>query len=253
MSNGSPDEGAFTGDPGGSRLSPDEYCRAVEAYLCRKNGGHLVRIVGPAFDCVRGWAGQGIPLKIAMQGIDRCVERHEAKGGRRRPVRVEFCDGDVLASFDAWRRAIGVPRDSDAREADNAPAIDLRKSGSLRTHLDRVIARLTVLRGGASPVDDVLDAIVRELDTLRPTEGTLRGAARAAVEARLRTLDARLLEDARQRCDAVLPDLTREAGEELSPYRERLSRDDYAKALDATVDRLVRARLSLPVVSYDGW
>ena len=26
------------------------FCRAVEAHLCRVNGGHLVRIVGPAFD-----------------------------------------------------------------------------------------------------------------------------------------------------------------------------------------------------------
>ena len=36
---------------------PDDYCRQVEAYLCRKNDGHLIRIVGPAFDQVRGWAG----------------------------------------------------------------------------------------------------------------------------------------------------------------------------------------------------
>ena len=34
----------------------DDYCRQVEAYLCRKNDGHLVRIVGPAFEQVCGWA-----------------------------------------------------------------------------------------------------------------------------------------------------------------------------------------------------
>ena len=35
-----------------------QYCREIEAYLCRKNDGHLVRIVGPAFEQVCGWAAQ---------------------------------------------------------------------------------------------------------------------------------------------------------------------------------------------------
>ena len=30
----------------------------IESYLCRKNGGHLVRIVGPAFEKVRSWAAR---------------------------------------------------------------------------------------------------------------------------------------------------------------------------------------------------
>ena len=53
-----------------------DYCRQVEAYLCRKNDGHLVRIVGPAFEQVCGWARKGVPLKVAWRGIDRCHERY---------------------------------------------------------------------------------------------------------------------------------------------------------------------------------
>ena len=33
-------------------MTTGEYCRAVEAHLCRSNGGHLVRIAGPSFDRV---------------------------------------------------------------------------------------------------------------------------------------------------------------------------------------------------------
>ncbi len=86
--------------------SQAEFCRAVEAYLCRKNEGHLVRIVGPAFEQVCGWARRGVPLTIAQAGIDRYVERHQAKGPRRRPVRIEFCEADVLDAFDRWRRSV---------------------------------------------------------------------------------------------------------------------------------------------------
>ena len=54
-------------------MTPDEYCREIEAYLTRKNDGHLIRIVGPGFRPVRGWAEQGVPFKIAYAGIDRYV------------------------------------------------------------------------------------------------------------------------------------------------------------------------------------
>ena len=37
----------------------EDYCRAVEAYLCRKNDGHLIRIVGPAFEQVCAWSRRG--------------------------------------------------------------------------------------------------------------------------------------------------------------------------------------------------
>src|SRR6185436_6791795 len=59
-------------------VTPDEYCRAIEAHLTRKNDGHLIRIVGPAFELVRGWADQGIPFKVACHGIDRSFERYYA-------------------------------------------------------------------------------------------------------------------------------------------------------------------------------
>jgi hypothetical protein len=92
-------------------MSPAEFCREIEAYLCRKNEGHLIRIVGPVFDQVCGWAAQGVPLKVAHQGIDRYFERRRAKGPSRRPVRVEFCEADILDAFDDWRRAVGIGRD----------------------------------------------------------------------------------------------------------------------------------------------
>ncbi len=98
-----------------------DYCRQLETYLCQKNGGHLVRIVGPAFEQVCGWAKQGVPLKVAYRGIDRYCERLQATRRRRRPVRIEFCEADVLDIFDDWRRA-GRRRDQGAGEAPPATA-----------------------------------------------------------------------------------------------------------------------------------
>src|SRR6185503_4746382 len=89
--------------------SASDYCREIETYLCQKNDGHLIRVVGPSFECVSQWAADGVPLKIAFRGIDRYFERYYRKGPRRRPVKIDFCEADVRDAFDEWRRALGLP------------------------------------------------------------------------------------------------------------------------------------------------
>ena len=146
-----------------------EYCRRVEAYLCRKNDGHLIRIVGPAFEAVCGWADRGVPFAIACQGIDRYFERYYAKTTRRRPVQVQFCEADVLDLFDDWRRAVGLnpPASHEDASSPGEAASETPRHGSLPAHLERVIARLTTLRGSGSLDDDSIDRLVRELDSAR--------------------------------------------------------------------------------------
>ena len=122
-------------------IDASEYCRKLEAYLCRKNEGHLIRIAGPVFEQVRGWAAQGVPLAVAFRGIDRYCERYYAKGPRRRPVRVEFCEADILELFDDWRRAVGLPSQGSREGA-------RQDRESLPAHMERVTARLTACRGG---------------------------------------------------------------------------------------------------------
>lgn len=241
---------SLTDDSGA--VAPDRYCRDVEAYLCRKNDGHLIRIVGPAFEQVCGWAARGVPLSVVCRGIDRYFERYYAKGRRRRPVRVEFCEADVLDVFDEWRRAVGIS----AATADPAATDDeeaSRRPGSLPAHLERVVARLTALRAGEDrSLDDVADAMVRELDAARAGARQLRGDARQALLDRLRDLDRALLDAARAQLDAPGREaLAADAARELEPFRDRLPRDAYERSLGASIDRLVRERRRLPVITYE--
>ena len=227
------------------------YCRAIEAYLCRRNEGHLVRVVGPAFDCVSGWAARGVPLRVACRGIDRCVDRHAAKGNRRRPVRVEFCDADVLDAFDEWRRAIGVPAGAADTGSDDAAAG--RRHASLGAHLERVVARLTAMRASSGAnLGDLVDPLVTELDAARAGAKGLRGDARRVLLDRLQVLDSQLLAATRDRVDAATREaLAAEADAELAPFRDRMPADAYARARTASIDRLIRDRFSLPVIAFE--
>jgi len=228
--------------------SPEDYCRQLEAYLCRKNDGHLIRIVGPAFEQICGWATRGIPMKVACHGIDRYFERYYAKGPRRRPVRIEFCEADVLDVFDEWRRAVGVPAAEDSDAADTS-----RRQPSLPSHLERVIARLTSLRGGDDrSLDEAIDTIVRELDAARAGAKSLRGDARDRLLERLRSLERGLLDAARARLvPAVMADIEREADAELAPFLDRMPADAYQRSRAACIDRIVRDRARLPVLAFE--
>src|SRR5262245_52243344 len=234
--------------------APDDYCRHLESYLCRKNDGHLIRIVGPAFEQVCGWAEGGIPLKLAMRGIDRYFERYYAKGPRRRPVRIEFCEADVLDVFDEWTKSVGVSVGAgEAGTVGEAGRAGEAGRSSLPAHLERVIARLTTIRGGpARTLASILDSIIRELDAARVPAKSLRGEAREALLDRLRQLDGTLLDALkRQDDDSSLRQLAVEADEELKPFRVRMPADAYQQAHRACVDRLLRERANLPTISYE--
>ena len=227
------------------------YCRAIETYLCKRNDGHLVRVVGPAFDCVAGWAAKGVPLRLACRGIDRCVERHEAKGPRRRPVRVEFCDADVLDMFDEWRRAVGVPAAA-FEDGTSAEEVHARRHASLAAHLERVVARLTLLRGGGLALGDVVDPLVAELDAARAHAKGLRGDARQQLLERLHVLDAALVAAVKARLEAAdRSALEDEADGDLRAFRDRMPPEAFAAARAASVDRLIRDRYALPTITLE--
>lgn len=228
-------------------MDPAEYCREIETYLCRKNEGHLVRVVGPVFEKVSSWAAQGVPLAVAFKGIDQYCERYYAKGPRRRPVRVEFCEGDILDLFDAWRRAVGVS------SLDGEEETVSRKPDPLPSHIDRAIARLTSLRssGNTGALAERLDEAVRELDRLKASAKQARGEARTAILDRLAALDAALLDVARaQLTDGDRVELFAKAEAEIAPFAARMPVEARVAAVDAALTRLMRDATGLPLLTF---
>jgi hypothetical protein len=245
-------------------LDIPDYCREIETYLCRKNDGHLIRVVGPSFELVTGWAARGVPLKVACAGIDRYFERYYRKGARRRPVKIDFCDADVLDLFDEWRKAVGVTGsevgDRQASAGGDESSIESpqragEKGHSLPAHLERVLLRLSSARArgslGAS-FDALIDRVATELDLARARPGGVRGAARRDIVARLAALDAELLEQARGALDAAaVASLERDAEAELAPFRTGLAPDAFARARAAAAGRLLRERFALPTITFE--
>jgi len=236
-----------------------EYCRAIEQHLTRVNAGHLVRIVGPGFELARTWALEGLPLSIVFYGIDRKAERHRS-GRSTRPLRLEFCEADVRAAFDHWRRAIGLSTGAVASNGDaDAAASDAGnitsdhthpRKPSLTRHLDRAIERLTRVSARMDvpePAREAFAALLMDVVALRDAARTTRGPGREPVVAALGPLDARVRDAAREALPPPeLASLALEAERDLAAYRSRLTPEAWQTSVAMTLDRLTRDRLGLP-------
>jgi hypothetical protein len=241
-------------DAPGDTTDVGAYCRDVEAYLCRRNGGHIIRLVGPAFTLVSAWATQGMPLRVVLQGVDRTVTRLEARGPRRRPVRIEFCEADVLEVFDQWRRAVGP---SVSRAAGTVcPEAPAKRQPSLTRHVERVVERLSSVRAGTSlPVEaaHAIDAALVGLGDVVSRAKGVRGDARQALRAELVRVDEALMASLAAafmdgpsggRRDVLLA----RAEADLRPLRPRLSDEAYRDATQRVLRHLVRVDLGLPEI-----
>ena len=230
-------------------MDAGSYCREVESYLCRKNDGHLIRIVGPAFDLVCGWATRGMPLRVVFGAIDRTFRRYYAKGPRRRPVRIEFCEADVLDVFDEWRRAVGVG----SQTGDDRPTT---RRGSLATHVERVADCLRAWRQDGDIGADLRQQTQRVLDELTGIHDQARlarGDARRRLIARLGDIERELMTTLRDGSDPGLRDRLRvAAARDLEPYRQRMPSAAFAQALVAATDRLLSEHHKLPRIAFDG-
>ena len=152
-----------------------------------------------------------------------------------------------ISAFEEWKRSVGVS------EAGRAGGAGEAGRESLPGHLERVIARLTTLRGGADrALDAVLDDVVRELDTARAKAKTIRGDGREALIERLRQLDAALVGALRQHAnEQTVRQLAADADEELKPFRARMPAETYQQSHRACIDRLLRERAGLPTIAYE--
>lgn len=232
-----------------SEMDAGEYCRRVEEHLTRVNQGHLVRIAGTSFELVRGWASERIPLAIVYRGIEQKAERHRA-GRSTRPLRLEFCEADVRALYDDWRRAVGVAA-AESGGAEPGPAIEERRKPSIVRQLDRAITRLLAASGRLEtpePLRDALADVLEKLTSVREELRHARGDARRVLIERVESIDRTIGAAARQAADMSIGNVEAEAARELSGYRARMAPAAWQRSVDAAVDRLLRERYGLPAL-----
>ena len=247
------DERAF-GD-GRPRLNYFNYFTEIEETFVRRRGRHL--LLSPSdWVLMESWKQMGVPLHVALRGIETAFDSYEAKPRKRTVKSLYYCQEEVEAQFAEWRESqTGAARQADEDQAASSSPAD---GGGLpfpreviAAHLSDARAALASSTGRAA--GELGEAMARAASRLEELEHDFARAARpdaAQLEGALTDLEALL--DRALRAAAPPPELDEAralAEEQLRPYRQRMERATYEQTLDNLLAKLLREGRGIPRLS----
>lgn len=211
------------------------YFTEIEEYFAQKRGKHL--LLSPLDWClIELWKENGIPLHIALRGIDRSFE----SAGKRRsapPRTLFYCHPAVLEAFEEYQQSRVGAREEEQGEGEVSPQV-------VQAYLEELQERL---RAQAGPG---FEQAAGRVATLLSEVSSRSRLDWAQVDRDLgeigRTLAERLAEEMEE---TVLAELKKQAAVELRRYQRRLSREMYQRLKENYLHRKIREEFGLPEFS----
>lgn len=234
------------------------YFTEIEDTFIRRRGKHL--LLSPMdWALIESWKEMGVPLHVALRGIERAFDSFEARPRRRSVKSLLYCQEEVEAQFAEWQEAqVGAAEQKNGERVLQEQSDDSHlpfSRAAILEHLER--ARGTLLQicdeRKKRRKDDLCDALSRAVSRLEELEKDFKHAARP---------DAEKLEDALTSLEKILDEALlaslssrelkaarREAEEQLEPYRNRMERAVFEQTLENLLLKRLRDSHGLPRLS----
>ena len=241
------------------------YFTEIEDTFIRRRGKHL--LLSPMdWALIESWKEMGVPLHVALRGIERAFDSHEAKPRRRSVKTLFYCQEEVEAQYAEWLDSqVGATSTStsapaNGEQADGEEETE-REAGlpfsraSIIEHLARAHAQLKQICGERKKngLDALCDALARAASRLQSLEKDFARARRPnaeSLEVSLSQLEGILDEALRLSvAPAELASMRAETETQLQPYRNRMERETYEQTLDNLVLKRLRDRYGMPRLS----
>jgi hypothetical protein len=240
------------------------YFTEIEEHFVRRRGKHLY--VSPLdWSLIATWRDSGVPLHVALRGIDIAMDGFFAKTHRIKTKvnTLFFCHDAVMAEharhLDAHQ---GEAATEGERVAEDAPSpesdgtAEQAAGPSKLTILGYLSARLSEiksLRAKQSGREDVIETLDRVLLRLEEIAQDLEGEQQIemeTVERDLAILDELLTDRLREAAGAgQIQEWESEAKKDLKVYKKRLPKETYEKILGNYIRGRVRARFEIGELS----
>ncbi len=213
------------------------YFTEIEEHFWRKRGKNL--LVSPLDWCLIDlWKSSGIPLHIALRGIDRSFDSAE-KRHRRPPTTLFYCHPAVMEAFEEFGEA-QVGASPNVAESPPSPL----SRGELLAHLEKLELSLARIPGETP-------------ERVREGLTSLRMEVEAGATPNCEEIDRALGRLAERAADWLLSrmeagqrkELKKEVRKELKIYKKRLSPEMYAKLESNYLAREIRFRNRIPEFS----
>lgn len=208
---------------------------------------------------MESWKEMGVPLHVALRGIERSFDSFEAKPRRRSVKSLLYCQEEVEAQFLEWQEAqVGAAAKSNGEEGSEESLDDASLPFPRAVILKHLLHARTMLlqiceERKRSRKDDFCDTLSRAAARLKEMEEDFAKAARPdaeRLEESLTSLEKMLDESLRRSVSAEALAVARsESEEQLQPYRSRMERAVFEQTLDNLLLKRLRDAMGLPRLS----
>lgn len=230
------------------------YFTEVEEAFARRRGKHLY--VSPLdWALIETWKNIGIPLHVALRGIERAFDSYESKPRKRSVKTLFYCQEEVEAQFAEWLES-QLGANAEASNGEGEAEEDARlpfPRQSILEHLERARDSLKKICAERKGRDELLNALERAAVRLEGLEKSFSSARRPDAE-KLEDDLTSLEKSLNQALMSSTPveELGRTRAEiegQLSPYRNRMERAIYEQTFDNLLLKRLREQHGLPRLS----
>lgn len=203
---------------------------------------------------IESWKERGVPLHVALRGIEHAFDSHQAKQRKRSVKTLLYCQEEVEAQYAEWLETrVGSQDDTPASRSGEEESPFSREV--VLTHLARSLDALTKLYNHRKHANDneLSEALSRAAALLSEIKADYASAATPdtrRLEDSLTGID-RMLDEA-IRCAAANEDLRAidaEIDAQLKPYKRHMDKGAFAQTRDNLLRKRLREHFSLPRLS----
>lgn len=214
------------------------YFTEIEEHFVRRRGRHL--LISPMdWGLIATWRDAGVPLHVALRGIDVAMDGFFARQGRgtSKVSSLCYCHDSVMAEYARHMESrVGEhPEDAADIDATGKPEPEKNQDLDVKDVIGSISARISEIKSLAAKQypAETPEGMNRVLERLEEVRGSLESGARIDSETMERDfglIDRLLVEELRARVDPEEAlEWEKEAKKELKVYKKRLPKETYDK------------------------
>jgi len=228
------------------------YFSEIEDTFVRRRGKHLM--LSPIdWALIESWKERGVPLHVALRGIEHAFDSHEAKKHKRTVKTLLYCQEEVEAQYVEWLESRVGSQAEPTSEPDEDQKTPFPRAVVLK-YLDDSLGELTKLHQQRQSFDDELTEALSRAGTLlgeiREDYGSAAAPSARKLEESLTGIE-RLLSDALRAIGSAgeIEILRSEIKSQLKPYQRQMDQEVYERTFDNLFMKRLREKFGVPRLS----
>jgi len=226
------------------------YFSEIEDTFIRRRGKHL--LLSPIdWALIESWKERGIPLHVAVRGIEHAFDSHEAKRRKRSVKTLLYCREEVEAQYAEWLESRVGSHEETGKTEDSSPF----PRDAVLAYLSRSLGQLQKLQAERPPTheDRFGEALSRAATLLQEIKTDYETAAQPdarKLEESLTGLE-RMLDGAIQNvvADAEIAAAQADVDSQLKPYKRHMDKAAFEQTRDSLLRKRLREHLGIPRLS----